>query len=86
MMKFARILIWGSFGDFCVCIQTQSNLVIIINIIIIINEAWGLIIFGPFLIKSSREVWRLNVFAPFLLIIILPLLLAVNLSDQILRD
>jgi hypothetical protein len=37
----------GSFGDFCVCIQTQSNLVIFI-------------------------------------IIIIPLLLAVNLSDQIL--
>jgi hypothetical protein len=35
MMKFAfrvifTILIWGSFGDFCVCIQTQSSLVIII--------------------------------------------------------
>ena len=30
------ILIWGSFGDFCVCIQTQSNLVISIIIIIII--------------------------------------------------
>ena len=44
------ILIWGSFGDFCFCIQTRSNLVIII-------------------------------------IIILPLLLiAVNLSDQILRE
>jgi hypothetical protein len=32
----ARILIWGSFWDFCVCIQTQSNLVIIIIIIIIL--------------------------------------------------
>ena len=32
----ARILIWGSFVDFCVCIQTQSYLVIIIIIIIII--------------------------------------------------
>jgi hypothetical protein len=30
-------LIWGSFGDFCVCIQTQSNLVIIIIIIIILS-------------------------------------------------
>ena len=30
------ILIWGLFGNFCVCIQTQSNLVIIIIIIIII--------------------------------------------------
>jgi hypothetical protein len=29
------ILIWGSFMDFCVCIQTQSNLVNIIIIIII---------------------------------------------------
>ena len=28
------ILIWGLFGNFCVCIQTQSNLVIIIIIII----------------------------------------------------
>jgi hypothetical protein len=26
----AQILIWGSFGDFCVCIQTQSNLVLIV--------------------------------------------------------
>jgi hypothetical protein len=26
-----RILIWGLFGNFCVCIQTQSNLVIIIT-------------------------------------------------------
>ena len=30
------ILIWGLFGNFCVCIKTQSNLVIIIIIIIII--------------------------------------------------
>jgi hypothetical protein len=26
--QHAPIMIWGSFGDFCVCIQTQSNLVI----------------------------------------------------------
>jgi hypothetical protein len=41
-----------------------------------------------FLIKSPNEVWRLIVFAPFLLIIIilLPLLLAAILSDQILGD
>jgi hypothetical protein len=37
------------------------------------------------LIKSPNFVWRLIVFAPFLIIIILPLLLAVNFSDQILR-
>ena len=32
----ARILIRGSLGDFCVCIQTQSNLVILIILIILL--------------------------------------------------
>ena len=61
------------------------------------NEIWRLIVFAPFLIiiiKSPNEVWSLIVFAPFLIIIIIIiiinvipfLLLAVNLSDQILRD
>ena len=47
------------------------------------------IVFAPFLIiKFPNKVWELIVFAPFLIIIIiLPLLLlAVSLSDQILRD
>jgi hypothetical protein len=46
-------------------------------------------VFAPFLIKFPSKVWGLIVFAPFLIIIIiiLPiLLLAVSLSDQILRD
>ena len=64
----------GSFGDFCVCIQTQSNLVIVI-IIKSPNEAWGLLVFAPFLII-------------IIIILIPPLLplLAVYLSDQIIRD
>jgi hypothetical protein len=44
----ARILIWGSFVDFCVCIQPQSNLVIIKSP----NEAWRLIVFARLLFIS----------------------------------
>jgi hypothetical protein len=61
------------YGDFCVCIQTESNLVIIIKFP---SKVWELIVFPPFLIIII-----------IIIIIILPsLLLAVNLSDQILRD
>ena len=44
----AWILIWGSFGDFCVCIQTQSNLVIILNLVVILPSSAS-ILSGTFL-------------------------------------
>jgi hypothetical protein len=57
----AWILIWGSFGDFCVCIQTQSNLVIIIILIPLFSSAS--ILSGTFLGNRTAdpfETWHKN--------------------------